>query len=67
MSLVIQNARNGKFATAKGRWTRNVREAMCFDQVLRAWEEIGERGLSCVRILLTGDDPHDSREIARAL
>jgi hypothetical protein len=51
MPIVIQDSATGKYAAPEGRWTRNVAKALRFEQVLRAWDEIGERGLSGVRIL----------------
>ena len=51
MPIVIQDSTTGKYAAARGRWTRNVANALRFEQVLRAWEEIGERRLSGVRIM----------------
>jgi hypothetical protein len=64
MSIVIQDSKSGKFATPDGGWTRNLAKAISFDQALRAWEEIGERGLSGVRILLKEKD--SAMELARA-
>ena len=64
MSIVIQDFKSGKFAAPNGRWTRNLAKAICFDQALRAWEEIGERRISGVRILLTEED--SALELARA-
>ena len=51
MPIVIQDCVTGKFAAPRGRWTTNVGNALRFEQVLRAWDEIGERGLSGVQIL----------------
>jgi hypothetical protein len=51
MPIVIQDCVSGKYAAPEGRWTKNVAKALRFEQVLRAWDEIGERGLSGVRIL----------------
>lgn len=51
MPIVIQDAETGKFAAPRGRWTRNLAKALRFEQVLRAWDEIGERGLKGVKIL----------------
>jgi hypothetical protein len=51
MPIVIQDCVTGKYAAPEGRWTKNVAKALRFEQVLRAWDEIGERGLSGVRIL----------------
>jgi hypothetical protein len=51
MPIVIQDSVTGKYAAPEGRWTRNAAKALRFEQVLRAWDEIGERGLSGVRIL----------------
>lgn len=51
MPIVIQDSVSGKYAAPKGRWTKNVAKALRFEQVLRAWDEIGERGLSGVHIL----------------
>ena len=48
---MIQDSATGKYAAPEGRWTKNVAKALRFEQVLRAWDEIGERGLSGVRIL----------------
>jgi hypothetical protein len=52
MPIVIQDSTTGKFAAPKGGWTSNIAKALRFEQVLRAWDEIGERGLRGVRILL---------------
>ena len=52
MPIVIQDCVTGKFAAPGGRWTKNVSKALRFEQVLRAWDEIDERALSGVRILL---------------
>ena len=52
MPIVIQDSTTGKYAAPKGRWTHNIAKALRFEQVLRAWDEIGERGLRGVRILL---------------
>jgi hypothetical protein len=51
MPIVIQDSTTGKFAAPKGKWTKNLAKALRFEQVLRAWDEIGERGLRGVRIL----------------
>ena len=51
MPILIQDCVTGKYAAPGGRWTRNVGKALRFEQVLRAWDEIGERSLSGVRIL----------------
>lgn len=51
MPIVIQDCVTGRYAAPGGRWTKNVGKALRFEQVLRAWDEIGERGLSGVRIL----------------
>jgi hypothetical protein len=51
MPILIQDAATGKYVAPRGRWTTNVANALRFEQVLRAWDEIGERGLSGVQIL----------------
>src|SRR5262245_48847210 len=51
MPIVIQDSTTGKYAAPKGRWTRSLAKALRFEQVLRAWDEIGERGLRGVHIL----------------
>jgi hypothetical protein len=51
MPIVIQDSTTGKYAAPKGRWTRSLAKALRFEQVLRAWDEIGERGLRGVQIL----------------
>jgi hypothetical protein len=51
MPIVIQDMLTGKFAAPRGRWTRSLAKALRFEQALRAWEEIGERGARGVRIL----------------
>jgi hypothetical protein len=56
MPIVIQDSTTGKYAAPRGRWTRNVAKALRFEQVLRAWDEIGERGLRGVHILLWPPD-----------
>ena len=53
MPIVIQDCVTGKFAAPRGRWTKNLTHALRFEQVLRAWDEIGDRGLSGVRILFS--------------
>jgi hypothetical protein len=57
MPIVIQDSTTGKYAAPRGRWTRNIANALRFEQVLRAWDEIGERGLRGVRILFW--PPHE--------
>ena len=56
MPVLIQDFATGNFATANGRWTKQLRKAMQFSQVLRAWEEIDERRLSGVRIVLQPEE-----------
>ena len=51
MAIVIRDSKTGKYAAPKGRWTRSLAKALRFEQVLRAWDEIGERGLRGVHIL----------------
>jgi hypothetical protein len=51
MPILIQDSATGKYAAPRGRWTANVAKALRFEQVLRAWDEIGERGLNGVQIL----------------
>jgi hypothetical protein len=51
MPILIQDTESGKYAAPGGRWTKDVAKALRFEQVLRAWDEIGERSLSGVRIL----------------
>jgi hypothetical protein len=63
MPIVIQDSTTGKFVAPKGKWTRNLRRALRFEQVLRAWDEIGERGLRGVRILLWPEDEPAARLI----
>jgi hypothetical protein len=61
MPLIIENATTGKFIARNGRWTKSIAKAMSFDQVLRAFDEISERGLSGVRVLLraeAGEEAH---------
>jgi hypothetical protein len=68
MPLVVQDPTTGRFVAPNGRWTRNLKKAMSFDQVLRAWDEIAERGLLGVRILLKrGNDDSDWSAIARVV
>ena len=52
MPILIQHSVTGKFVAPKGHWTRNFEKALRFDQVLRAWDEIGERKLSGIRIVI---------------
>ena len=65
MPLVIEDPVTGKYMSATGGWTKNPGAAKSFDQVLRAFEEIGERRLSGVRILICEDGR--STEVARGI
>ena len=60
MPILIQDCVTGKYAAPGGRWTRNVGKALRFEQVLRAWDEIGERGLSGARILFWPERERDA-------
>ena len=57
MSILIQHFASGLYLADDGRWTKTVGKALQFDQALRAWEEVDERNLSGVRIVMwRGDD-----------
>jgi hypothetical protein len=56
MSIFIQHSITGEFCAANGRWTKSLEKAVRFDQLLRAWEEIAERRLSGVDIMMRGKD-----------
>ena len=60
MPILIQDSVTGKYAAPGGRWTRNIGKALRFEQVLRAWDEIGERSLRGVRILFWPERERDA-------
>jgi hypothetical protein len=56
MPILIQDFASGHYLSADGRWTKQISKALQFEQVLRAWDEIDERMLSGVRIVVCPDN-----------
>jgi hypothetical protein len=51
MPVLIQDFESGQYLGADGRWTNQIKKALKFEQLLRAWETIDEKKLSGVRIV----------------
>ena len=51
MPVLIQDFESDRYLGSDGRWTHQIKKAVKFDQLLRAWETIDEQKLSGVRIV----------------
>jgi hypothetical protein len=67
MPVFIQHSITGEYVAPQGCWTGNVQKAKAFDQVLRAWEEIEERRLSGIQIIIRSRDGTDEQTIQVAI
>ena len=64
MPILIQDFASGAFLTAEGEWTQRPQQALSFDQVLRAWDEVYERSLCGVRIVFQSKEKEPRRTVA---
>ena len=56
MSVFIQNSITGKYAGPRGGWTKDPAKAIAFQEVLRAWDMIGEKSLSGIQIVVRSSE-----------
>lgn len=60
MRIFIRDCATAKLLAPNGKWTKNEKLALTFDQSLRAWEEIDRLALSGVQIVTrSGQEPRE--------
>lgn len=70
MPILIQDLASDAFLTAEGEWTPRPQQAVSFDRVLRAWDEVYDRSLCGVRIVFQPKEKERkgvSRRVARLI